>query len=337
MLQKSDSLWETTSVQNLIRYAPSGAYFARFRAGGKIIRQNLETTVFSVAKQRLPEEMRKHRAIQESATAFANGKMTVADAGQAYLCKLEANVSLKPRTKGYYRMLFDFVQRSWPGLNETDVRKISERDCETWLLKYQNRYAPTVVNNSIKVLRDVLQEAVRSGARFNNPASDLSRVRVRGKLKLVITRKMVSTILGDSASGSSLLVAWLSCHLLTGIPWLGSGAETIKAIECQMRQDGWFFDDIVLQLEMAGIERRCACSVKSHPVFEKSGAPIDFARAVWQQWFSDTESSFQRGRDCLALVASQHEPEIREAWFGLTETARAASPETLAARKDLRR
>lgn len=181
MLQKSDSTWEATTVQNLLRYVPSGTYFARFRAGGKIVRQSLETTVFSVAKQRLPDKMREHRAHQESARALANGRITVADAAEAYLVKMEANVSLKPRTKTYYRTLLDFIKRSWPSLYATDARKVSERDCEEWLVKYQKLYAPTVVNNSIAVLREVLQEAVRAGARFNNPAVELSRVRLRMK------------------------------------------------------------------------------------------------------------------------------------------------------------
>ena len=181
MLQKSDSTWEATTVQNLLRYVPSGTYFARFRAGGKIVRQSLETTVFSVAKQRLPDKMREHRAHQESARALANGRITVADAAEAYLVKMEANVSLKPRTKTYYRTLLDFIKRSWPSLYATDARKVSERDCEEWLVKYQKLYAPTVVNNSIAVIREVLQEAVRAGARFNNPAVELSRVRLRMK------------------------------------------------------------------------------------------------------------------------------------------------------------
>jgi integrase len=125
--------------------------------------------------------MREHRAHQESARALANGRITVADAAEAYLVKVEANVSLKPRTKTYYRTLLDFIKRSWPSLYATDARKVSERDCEEWLMKYQKLYAPTVVNNSIAVLREVLQEAVRVGARFNNPAVELSRVRLRMK------------------------------------------------------------------------------------------------------------------------------------------------------------
>jgi hypothetical protein len=38
-----ESLWERTTVQNLIRYRPSGTYFARLKVGGTLIRQSLET------------------------------------------------------------------------------------------------------------------------------------------------------------------------------------------------------------------------------------------------------------------------------------------------------
>jgi len=103
MLQKGQSLWESTNVQNLFRYRPSGTYFARFKIGDKPIRQSLETTVFSVAKQRLPEKMREYRSRHESARAFADGKMTVGDAAQVYLLKVRASASLKPRSKGLSR------------------------------------------------------------------------------------------------------------------------------------------------------------------------------------------------------------------------------------------
>ena len=181
MSQNADSLWEKTTVQNLMRYRRSGTYFARFKVGGRLIRQSLDTTVFSVAKQRLPDKMRQFQGRHESTRALASGKMTVGDAAQAFLSKIEANVSLKPRTKAYYRMILDSVERSWPTLSESDARKVSEGDCEQWLTKYQKRYAPTVVNNSIAVLRAVFQEAIRAGARFNNPTAELSRVRLRAK------------------------------------------------------------------------------------------------------------------------------------------------------------
>jgi integrase len=137
--------------------------------------------VFSVAKQRLPDKIREHRAHNESVKAFANGKMTVGDAAKAYLARINASAALKPRTKDYCRMLLEFIYRSWPALAGTDVRKVTARDCETWLVDYGKRYAPTVFNNSIAVLRAVFQEAIGTGARFNNPAANLSRIKVRAK------------------------------------------------------------------------------------------------------------------------------------------------------------
>ncbi len=181
MLTGKQPAWEITSVQILFRYRPSGTYFARFKVGRIPIRQSLETTVFSVAKQRLPDKIREYRSRYESSKAFAHGKMTVGEAVEAYRQKVRANVSLKPRSKDYREKTVDFIQRSWPSLFDTDVRKVSERDCENWLLKFQQRYAPTVVNNSIGTLRAVFDEAVSTGARFNNPAARLSRVRVRQK------------------------------------------------------------------------------------------------------------------------------------------------------------
>ena len=61
MPTNDEPLWEHTPIQNLLRYRPSGTYFARFKVGGKLIKQSLETAVFSVAKQRLPEKMREYR------------------------------------------------------------------------------------------------------------------------------------------------------------------------------------------------------------------------------------------------------------------------------------
>lgn len=184
LLHKADteeSLWETTAVQNLIRYRPSGTYYGRFRVGGKLIRQSLETAVFTVAKQRLPEKIREYRSRHESVKAFGIGKMTVRDAADAYLRKVHSNASLKPRSKGYRDLMINFIQRSWPTLCDTDVRKVSEHDCLTWLSRFQQQYAASVVNNAIGTLRAVFDEAISTGARFNNPAASLGRVKVRPK------------------------------------------------------------------------------------------------------------------------------------------------------------
>jgi integrase len=203
MSQEDSPLWETTSTQNLIRYRPSGTYFARFKVGRRLIRQSLRTSVFSVAKQRLPDKIREYRARYESVKTFSTGKMLVSNAADVYLAKMEASPSLKPRSKAYNRMLLDFIKRSWPTLLQSDVKKISERDCNEWLVGYAAHYAPTVVNNSIAVLRAVFQEAVGVGARFNNPAAQLSRVKIRPKrLELPSRDQFLQFVNTISAAGA---------------------------------------------------------------------------------------------------------------------------------------
>src|SRR5258708_37930955 len=46
-------LWQKTQFSNLIRYSPSGTYFARLRVNGKLIRKTLKTDVLSVAQLHL--------------------------------------------------------------------------------------------------------------------------------------------------------------------------------------------------------------------------------------------------------------------------------------------
>lgn len=50
---KAAALWQKTQFSNLIRYKPSGTYFARVRVKGKLIRKTLKTDTLSVAKLRL--------------------------------------------------------------------------------------------------------------------------------------------------------------------------------------------------------------------------------------------------------------------------------------------
>jgi hypothetical protein len=157
MTRANEKVWQTTAMQNLVRYGPSGTYFARFRVGGKLVWKSLKTATFSVAKQRLPDTLRDHRSKLESFTAFADGKMTVADAAEVYLQKVRASVLLKPRSQDYRKMMIDFIRRSWPSLFATDVRKVTQRDCEIWLSRchaWPRQFAARSKRGSIQDLRN---------------------------------------------------------------------------------------------------------------------------------------------------------------------------------------
>jgi hypothetical protein len=50
MSTSDEKVWQTTAIQNLVRYRPSGTYFARFRVGGKLVWKSLKTLL---GKERL--------------------------------------------------------------------------------------------------------------------------------------------------------------------------------------------------------------------------------------------------------------------------------------------
>jgi len=65
--QQTGSLWENSPTANLVRYKPSGVYFARARIAGKLIRKSLGTTVYSVAVLKLANVLKEHRQIAAGA------------------------------------------------------------------------------------------------------------------------------------------------------------------------------------------------------------------------------------------------------------------------------
>jgi len=175
------SPWQNTSYANLIRYEPSGKYFARIRVGGKLIRQSLKTNVLSVAKLKLGDLEKQERAKLEGQKRLSEGTAFFRNVVKEYLERLDGMPNLKPRTKEYYKERLAAMQKSWPGLDDTDVRKLSENDCRQWAARYAKQASPTNYNNTLIVLRAILAIAVEQGIRYSNPAEKLKRVRVNRK------------------------------------------------------------------------------------------------------------------------------------------------------------
>src|SRR5207249_722750 len=122
---KPTKTWERTRLQNLIRHK-SGRYYARAFAGGKEVWKSLKTSHFSVAQAKLAEFLKEHRERASNGNGEVSAKMTFGGAAAIHLCNLDDNLSIKPRTRDYWRECLAALQKSWPGLNETEVRKITQ-------------------------------------------------------------------------------------------------------------------------------------------------------------------------------------------------------------------
>jgi integrase len=202
---ESESLWTKAPVANLVRYEPSGIYFARAKVRGKLVRKSLDTNILSVAKLRLADVVdAEHRAVAPSQTKIV-GKMTFGDALAIFRERQKHATDIKESTKNYNERAAIDLLKTWTGLEQTDVKRITKFDCLEWRSRFGKMYASTVINGTLSVLRRILDIAVDSGVRYDNPAKDkdVKRARVRRKeLKLPEPDQFVALLAHVRGNGS---------------------------------------------------------------------------------------------------------------------------------------
>jgi integrase len=234
---KTDSVssqWANSPVANLVRYVPSGIYFARARVGGKLIRRSLKTDVLSVAQLRLSDLLKAERHGVESRASVSKGKMTFGDALVIYASRLESKVELKPSAKLYRQKCIEALVKSWPGLREIDVRKISERECLNWAARFGAKYSPSVYNNTVGTLRHILDIAISEGARYGNPACIIKKAKIRLKVMALPEQEKFLALVGEIETAG----AWCSRDCADFVRFLAFGGfrkgetETITWADC---------------------------------------------------------------------------------------------------------
>jgi len=176
-----NDVWQRTPFANLVRYVASGKYFARLHVGGKLIRRSLKTNKISVAKLRLGDLEKIERQRIEVQGAIANGNMRFGDALAIFRGRLLNDGSLKPRTKEFREERIAALLKSWPGLEQIEVRKITKQDCLAWAAAYSTKASPPCVNTCVATLRMVIGVAIEAGVLYDNPARFIKKLRVRQK------------------------------------------------------------------------------------------------------------------------------------------------------------
>ena len=217
--RKPTKTWERTRLQNLVRHK-SGRYYARAFARGKEVWKSLKTSHFSVAEARLAEFLKEHRERRSNGNGEVSAKMTFGEAAAIHLRGLDDNLSIKPRTRDYWRECLAALLKSWPGLNETEIRKITKADCKKWASEYAKKASGTRYNNTVSVLRHVLNVAVESGVVYSNPAAVVKRAAVRGKEIALPTIEKFNAMIAEMRAGHSR--DSMNCaHLAAGLAFTG--------------------------------------------------------------------------------------------------------------------
>ena len=91
-----------------------------------------------------------------------SAKMIFGEAAAIHLRNLDDNVRIKPRTRHYWLQRLAALIKSWPRLNETEIRKITQADCKKWASTYAKTASPTNYNNTVALLRHILNVAIET-------------------------------------------------------------------------------------------------------------------------------------------------------------------------------
>lgn len=200
----TNSLWEATAVQCLIRHKRSGKYYGRFTVCGKQKWVKLDTDVLSVAKLRLADESAKIDKTRDAASHVNSGRATMGELMEIYLTRTRANPDFKSSTVVSRHTALKKLQKTWKGIEDLDPKKITPPTILDWVTRFKlngTNFTPpgakkalkgnsaTSVNRAVDTLRRVLDIAIERGQIASNP------VLVRpstGRLKKKITPKKLS-------------------------------------------------------------------------------------------------------------------------------------------------
>ncbi|HEV3147371.1 MAG TPA: hypothetical protein VGZ24_01860, partial [Chthoniobacterales bacterium] len=147
----------------LYRYSSNGVYYARFKSGGKEIRQSLETTDRDSARRELARRRKEQEQIDRS-----QGKLTLRELCDRYLKTVQHQ---KPKTIEGKALVVRRMKEDWPGGGQTQVSKIKPSDVELWLSQYS--LGPSSRNLHLACAKQVFEMALRDNIISRSPAAHL--------------------------------------------------------------------------------------------------------------------------------------------------------------------
>lgn len=194
----SDGKWRSfPRVPNLLQYVIAETYYARCKVNGKPVRASLETTVFSTAKQRLPDKLKELRKPKALVGSFGDGRLKYeAESQNGYTSKKNRFIKLAPLSIAYRLRCLENLRRTlvetlfhqgkawkqlskaqqdaaFTKLDEMNARDFTKEICESWQAGYAE-YAPSFFNNTVNTFRRVLELA--GLPHDDNPAYKIGRL-----------------------------------------------------------------------------------------------------------------------------------------------------------------
>ena len=166
-----DGKWRSfPKVPNLLQYCSTGKYFARVKVQGKLIRRGIDASSFEQAKLALHDFLKQHAEPEAELGTFGA-------ALKRYLRASNTAHDLSPETKRYRRYCVKSLLAIWPRLRATQLRKITEQDCQDWAARFSAAKDEQYFNNTLSALRSIIEAGGVS--RDKNPARKIKRLGVK--------------------------------------------------------------------------------------------------------------------------------------------------------------
>lgn len=165
--------------ENLYRYEPSGAHYARVKKGDKQFRRSLRTTDRKLAERRLIELR------QQVGNLSTDENRTVGFVELADRWLETVQHTLKPSTVDRRRRC---IKALAPFFRNLTVRNITRRHCEQWLSERGGEIAPQTFAHELDTMRAVFNYAIDLGLVLANPSKDIKRRKIVSKLIQVPSR-----------------------------------------------------------------------------------------------------------------------------------------------------
>jgi integrase len=169
-----DRKWKSfPKSPNLLQYIRTGMYYARVKVGGKLVRRKLKTDVYSKALLRLGDFLKEQRS---KAPRSDNAPTTFAQSRLLFEKDLESRHDLQARAKEYRRGCVSVLLKTWPGLDDLKLARITEIACNEWATRFREAgYSPHYFNQTLSTLRHIFDR----GELVPNPACKVKRMGVK--------------------------------------------------------------------------------------------------------------------------------------------------------------
>ncbi|HEV2692911.1 MAG TPA: site-specific integrase [Verrucomicrobiae bacterium] len=198
--ESTGKTWEPTRLQNLVRHK-SGRYYARLYLNGKEIWKSLKTSHFSVAEAKLADQLKEHRERKTKQIDPANAKMTFGQATTLHMKRVDENVSLKRRTRVYWKETLGALNRSWTELANIELRGLTQNMLREWAARYAQTTSASRYNHTLSLVSNIIKIAIENGILYSNPASILKRKPIRAKQLELPTRAQFAAFIPEMQAG----------------------------------------------------------------------------------------------------------------------------------------